>query len=92
MNMKKIAAAKGEGRKVLFNFETLLPLLFLLIVLSYAFALGFRLFAVFAMGVIVARIGEIIFEVKSNLFEKPFFHCLLLIGIPLQYIWNVISN
>ncbi|AEV89685.1 hypothetical protein OBP_248 [Pseudomonas phage OBP] len=92
MNMKKIAAAKSGGRKLLLKSDTLFPLIFMLIVVTYALSHGYRMFAVFSMGLIVARIGEIIFEIKSSLFDKPFFHCLLLIGIPLQYGWNVITN
>lgn len=92
MIMKKIASAKSGGRKLLMKSDTLLPLFFMFIVVTYALSHGYRMFAVFSMGLIVARIGEIIFEIKSSIFEKPFFHCLLLIGIPLQFGWNAITN
>lgn len=92
MIIKRLAAAKSDGRKLLLKTETLFPLIFMFIVVTYALSHGYRMFAVFSMGLIVARIGEIIFEIKRSLFDKPFFHCLLLIGIPLQYGWNVITN
>lgn len=88
MNYKKMVAAKGSGRKLLFTLDSLLPIIFIVIVLTFSLRYDFMIFAYFSMGLVVTRVGEIIFEMKQDLFEKPFFHFLLLIGIPIQIAWD----
>ncbi|QYN80138.1 hypothetical protein PQD71_gp188 [Kosakonia phage Kc263] len=91
MIIKRLAAAKGEGRKKFFGCDNLLATIFMIGVLSFALAQGYYIFAYFSMGLIVARTGEIIFEIKKDLFDRPFIHVLILIGVPGQYIWNLVS-
>lgn len=91
MIIKRLAAAKGEGRKKFFGLDNLLATIFMIGVLSFALAQGYYIFAYFSMGLIVARTGEIIFEIKKDLFDRPFFHLLILLGVPAQYLWNLIS-
>lgn len=88
MILKRITTAKGEGRKQLVNLDNVLAIVFMIIVLTYALCIDYYVFAYFTMGLIVGRVGEIIFEVKHNLFDKPFLHCLVLLGIPVQMVWN----
>lgn len=89
MIFKKLTAAKGEGRKQLVLLDNLLGSIFMIIVLCFSLIHGYLIFATFGMGLMVARIGEIIFEIKLGFFDRPFFHCLLIIGIPLQVMWNI---
>lgn len=89
MILKKFAVAKGDGRKQLFDLDNLFCLLFILVVLTYALVHGRIVFAYFSMGLIVARIGEIIFEIKHNLFERPLLIYLLLVGIPIQILVDI---
>lgn len=88
MNIKRLTAVRGEGRKKLFGFDNLLALIFIVIVIMSALAQGYYVFGYFSIGVIVGRIGEIIFEIKRDLFDKPFLHCILLLGIPAQLVWD----
>lgn len=92
MDFKKLAVAKARGRRQLFQSDNVFGFLFMFITLTYALFHGYMVFAYFSMGLIVARIGEIIFEMKYNLFDKPFFHCLLIIGIPMQIVYEYIFN
>lgn len=91
MILKKIAAVKGAGRKQFFGSDNVLALIFTFTVLTFSLANGQNVFAYFCMGLVVVRVGEIIFELKYKLFDKPFFHYLVGIGIPLQLAWNVIQ-
>lgn len=91
MILKKIAAVKGEGRKQFFGMDNLLALIFIIVAVSASLASGQNVFAYFCLGLVVVRVGEIIFELKYNMFDKPFFHYLLGIGIPLQTAWNVLT-
>lgn len=91
MTLKKIAAVKGEGRKQLFGMDNVLALIFIITALSFSLANGQNMFSYFCMGLIVVRVGEIIFGLKGDILERPFFHYLLGIGIPLQVLWNVLK-
>lgn len=86
--IRKFVAAKGEGRKQLVGLDNILALIFMVIVLCFSLLYGHFIFATFGMGLIVARIGEIIFEIKQDLFDRPFFHYLIIVGIPAQLIWD----
>lgn len=88
MILKKIAAVKGAGRKQFFGFDNLLALIFIITAITFSLVNAQYMFAYFCMGLVVVRVGEIIFELKSNMFDKPFFHYLVGIGIPLQIAWN----
>ncbi|QBZ70751.1 hypothetical protein pETSU_170 [Edwardsiella phage pEt-SU] len=88
MILKKIAAVKGAGRKQFFGLDNLLALIFIIAAITYSLANSQYMFAYFCMGLVVVRVGEIIFELKTNMFDKPFFHYLIGIGIPLQIAWN----
>lgn len=92
MNFKKLTEAKARGRKKLFQSDNLFGFMFMFVALSYALLHGYMVFAYFSMGLVVARIGEIIFEMKHNLFDKPFFHCLLFVGVPMQILYEYIAN
>lgn len=92
MILKRIVAAKGAGRKVIFSMDNLLAIAFIVIVLTFSLHNDFMLFAYFSMGLVVARVGEIIFEMKRDLFDKPFFHFLILVGIPLQVVWDYFTG
>lgn len=89
MIIKKLTAAKDRGRRKFFDVDNLLATLFMIGVQTFALSQGYHIFAYFSMGLIVARIGEIIFEIKQNLFDRPFFHLLFIIGIPAEYIWGL---
>ncbi len=88
MIVKRLAAAKGHGRKKFFSSDNLLALIFMIVVLSCALAQGYYMFAYISMGIIVGRVGQIIFELKCDLFDKPFFHFILFIAIPAEILWN----
>lgn len=75
----------------MFGLDNLLALIFILIVLTFSLSLGFSIFAYFTMGLLVVRIGEIIFEMKEGLFDRPFFLYLLVIGIPLQLVCDALK-
>lgn len=87
MIIKKIVAAKGKGRKRLVDVNNIMAFIFIIIVLCYALASGLKFFAWFCLGLVVGRIFEIIFEIKEGLFDKPFLHYLILIAIPIQWLW-----
>uniref|UniRef100_A0AAU8KZS8 Uncharacterized protein n=1 Tax=Pantoea phage Survivor TaxID=3232176 RepID=A0AAU8KZS8_9CAUD len=89
MILKRLATAKSAGRKQFFHEDNLLALIFIIIALTFSLANGQYMFAYFCMGLVVVRVGEIIFETKRNMLDKPFLHYLLGIGIPLQVAWNV---
>lgn len=88
MFIKKLTAVKDTGRKNLFSPDNLFALIFIIFVVAFALVLHYFIFAYFTLGVIVVRIGEIIFEMKHDLFDRPFFHYLVLVGIPAQYLWT----
>lgn len=88
MIIKKMVAAKGMGRKRMFTLDNILALIFVVIVLCYALINDLTIFAYFCMGMLVGRIFEIIFEIKEGIFDKPFLHYLLLVGMPAQWIWS----
>lgn len=91
MIIKKLVAAKDRGRKKFFGIDNLLATIFMIGVQTFALTQGYHIFAYFTMGLIVARIGEIIFEIKQNLFDRPFFHVLFILGIPAEYFWHLIK-
>lgn len=89
MLLKKIAAAKGAGRKQIAELDNVVGCLFMAVVFSLAVIEGYVVFGYFGMGVLVTRIGGIIFEVRRNLFDRPFFHYLLLIAIPGEIFYDL---
>lgn len=87
MILKKMVAAKDAGRKRMFKMDNILALTFIVIVLCYSLMHDLKVFAYFCMGLVVGRIFEIIFELKEGIFDKPFLHYLVIVAIPVQYLW-----
>lgn len=88
VNIKRLIEAKGHGRRQFFSGDNIITLVFLVIVLIFATSLNFFVFTYFCLGLLVVRIFEIIFEMKQHLLDRPLLHYLVLVGIPLQYIWD----
>lgn len=86
MIIKKITAAKGAGRRQVATFDNVVGFLFMMFIFMVSVTEGYTVFGYFGMGLLITRIGGIIFEVSRNLFDRPFFHYLLLVGIPAQYL------
>lgn len=89
MLFKRLAAVKDGGRKVLFTQDNLFALIFIVMVVTLALVLNYKIFAYFTLGALVARLFEIIFEFKDNMLEKPFLNYMVLIGIPAQFLWLI---
>lgn len=77
-----------QGRKRILKSNNIVSSLFMLWALILFFNNGYEGFAYFGLGLLVTRIWQIIVEMKNNIFDKPFLHYLLLIGIPIQYLWD----
>lgn len=89
MFFNRLVAVKDGGRKSLFSQDNLFALIFIVMVAMLAMVLNYDIFAYFTLGALVARLFEIIFEFKDNLLEKPFLNCMVMIGIPAQFLWTL---
>lgn len=88
MGLKRLTAVKGLGRKNFFRHDNLIALIFITVVLGFALGLNYFIFTYFCLGLLIVRVFEIIFEMKQDLFDRPFLHYLVLIGIPIQLLWT----
>lgn len=89
MFFNRLVAVKDGGRKSLFSQDNLFAFIFIVMVAVLAMVLNYKIFAYFTLGALVARLFEIIFEFKDNLLEKPFLNCMVMIGIPVQFLWTL---
>lgn len=88
MILKKIVAAKGDGRRQIAALDNVVGCIFMAVVFALAVVENYVVFGYFGMGILLTRIGGIIFEIRRNLFDRPFFHYLLLIGIPAEIFYS----
>lgn len=88
MSMKRLCAVKDGGRKQLFTQENLYALIFVVMVVTLALVINYGIFAYFTLGVLVVRLFEIIFEFKGDLLDKWFLNCVLMIGLPAQFLYT----
>lgn len=89
MFFNRLVAVKDGGRKSLFSQDNLFAFIFIVMVAVLAMVLNYKIFAYFTLGALVARLFEIIFEFKDNLLEKPFLNCMVMIGVPVQFLWTL---
>lgn len=89
MLFSRLTAVKDGGRRSLFSQDNLFALVLVVSIIIIALVLNYNIFAYFTLGVLVARLFEIIFEFKDNMLEKPFLNYMVLIGIPAQFLWLI---
>lgn len=88
----KRKAGDNKGRKNLFKIKNIFSIFLTVLFFSYLLHSGWYILAYFCMGMLVGRIGEIIFEIKDNLFDKPFLHFLFGLAIPIQILYNIFTR
>lgn len=88
MSIKRLVAVKNGGRKQLLGVDNIMALCFIVIVICFAIKLGYGIFGWFTIGILIVRLAEVIFEMKEYLFDRPFFHYLIMVGIPAQALWS----
>lgn len=89
MSLRRLTAVKDGGRKSLFSQENLFALIFIVMIVTIALILNYGIFAYFTLGVLVVRIFEIIFELKDNMLDRPFLNYIVLVGLPVQFLWTL---
>ena len=89
MLWSRLAAVKDGGRKSLFTQDNLFALIFIVMIVTIALILNYGIFAYFTLGVLVVRIFEVIFELKSNMLDKLFLTYVLGVGLPAQCLWTL---